>query len=248
MKKQAEYIKSINKEKAREEMILPFLLVFVFFAGIVLLANYILIWRLQWIGAVFAFIGIIVLASLLYFYRDPERVPPAGKNDILCPADGKIVGVEKVTGAPGLKGSFIRISIFLNVHNVHIQRMPFAAKILDIKTVPGRLLPAFHSEAGEKNRQNIYIIKGELTAVVKQIAGVLVHRPVAWVEAGDTLSAGDRFGMITFGSRVELFVPATCNITALEDDIVYAGTSILGKICKEKEKPNRPSKRSQKPK
>jgi len=122
--------------------------------------------------------------------------------------------------------------------------MPFTAKILDIAELPGKLLPAFHADAGEKNRQIIYVIKGEVTAVMKQIAGVLVHRPVAWVEAGETLNAGERFGMITFGSRVELFVPVTCKITAVEGDIVYAGTTLLGKISGAKEKPKKPHARA----
>ncbi|MFH1074242.1 MAG: phosphatidylserine decarboxylase [Candidatus Firestonebacteria bacterium] len=243
MEKQEGNTKAVNTGRAKEELLFPFVIAFVFFAGIALVSYVVLEKNLQWMGGVIDLLGIIILAFLMYFYRDPEREIKAEDDDILCPADGKIVGIEEVNNAPGIEGKFIRISIFLNIHNVHIQRMPFSGKITDISVLPGRLLPAFHADAGKKNRQNIYIIKGGITAVVKQIAGVLVHRPVAWVEAGDILKAGDRFGMITFGSRVELFVPAVCRITAVEDDIVYAGTTLLGKMSGAEEKTEKPAAR-----
>jgi phosphatidylserine decarboxylase len=245
MEKQNEDIKEVNAGRAREELLFPFVVAFVAFAAVTMMFFIFIDKKYQWLGGMIDLIGIIVLAFFVYFYRDPERVIIAKADDILCPADGKIVGIEEVTDAPGLKGKHIRISIFLNVHNVHIQRMPFDAKIIDITQICGRLLPAFHKDAGSKNRQNIYIIKGEkITAAMKQIAGVLVHRPIAWVEPGETLTAGDRFGMITFGSRVELFVPDTCNITVIEDEIVYAGTTLLGKMSGAKEKTKKPLNRA----
>src|SRR3989339_719756 len=213
MEKQKENIKIVNAGRAKEEMLFPFVIVFIIFAGLAIASYFILGKKLQWIGGIFDLNGIIV-------------------------------GIEEVKNAPGIKGKFTRISIFLNVHNVHIQRMPFSGEIMDITVLKGRLLPAFHADAGEKNRQNIYIIKGEITAVVKQIAGVLVHRPIAWVETGETLKAGDRFGMITFGSRVELFLPAGCRIMAVENDILYAGTTLLGKMSGAKEKTGRPAARA----
>ena len=244
MEKQEKNIEEVNAGRAREELLFPFVIAFVVFAAITV-ATFAFMRKYQWIGGISDLIGIIVLGFFIYFYRDPEREITAKAEDILCPADGKIVGIEEVTNAPGLKGKYTRISIFLNVHNVHIQRMPFDAKIMDITQIYGRLLPAFHKDAGAKNRQNIYIIKGEkITAAMKQIAGVLVHRPIAWVEPGEELKAGDRFGMITFGSRVELFVPAACNITAIEDEIVYAGTTLLGKMSGAKEKNKKPLSRA----
>jgi len=231
---------NINAGRAKEEMLFPFIVVFVVIAVILAASYYFLGIKLHWIGITFNLIGIILLAFLVYFYRDPERDIKAKESDIICPADGKIVGIEETEDAPGVKGKFTRISIFLNVHNVHIQRMPFTAKIVKLTEIPGKFLPAFHADAGEKNRQIVYVIKGDITAVMKQIAGVLVHRPVAWVEAGETLSAGDRFGMITFGSRVELFVPVTCKITAVEGDIVFAGTTLLGKKIGAKVKNKKP--------
>ncbi len=217
---------------AKQEMFIPAMLVFAVFGGLAL-GNY-LYWPrdTQWIGLILNAVGIILFMFLYYFYRDPERNITAGEQDIVCPADGKIVGIEEVSDAPGVKGRYIRISIFLNAFNVHIQRMPITGKVLNITVLPGLLLPAFHKNAGTKNKQNIILIKGDITAVVKQIAGVLVHRPVAWVETGEELLAGDRFGMITFGSRVELFVPSSCNITAKEGDIVTGGTTLLGKYHK----------------
>ena len=236
----------MGRSKIRQSIVIffPFVIVFIIFAGLAIASYFILGKKLQWIGGIFDLIGIIILGFVMYFYRDPEREIKVKDEDILCPADGKIVGIEEVKNAPGIKGKFTRISIFLNVHNVHIQRMPFSGEIMDITVLKGRLLPAFHADAGEKNRQNIYIIKGEITAVVKQIAGVLVHRPIAWVETGETLKAGDRFGMITFGSRVELFLPAGCRIMAVENDIVYAGTTLLGKMSGAKEKTGRPAARA----
>lgn len=240
-------IKPVNNGMAKQEMFIPAMLVFAVFGGLAL-GNY-LYWPRDkhWIGLTLNALGLILFAFLFYFYRDPERKIAAGKNDIVCPADGKIVGIEEVTDAPGVKGKYTRISIFLNAFNVHIQRMPFSGKVVDIKVLPGLLLPAFHKNAGSKNRQNIILIKGDITAVVKQIAGVLVHRPIAWVDVGEELKAGDRLGMITFGSRVELFVPASsCTITAEEGDIVKGGTTLLGKYINKETKNKRPSKKAAK--
>jgi phosphatidylserine decarboxylase len=178
------------------------------------------------------------MCLLFYFYRDPKRTIVAEKGDILSPADGEIVAIEKVNEINGTKGKFIKISIFLNAFNVHIQRMPISGVISNIDVLPGSLLPAFMAEAGKKNKQNIYTIKGDITAVVKQIAGVLVHRPVSWVDVGEKLDIGEQFGMITFGSRVELYVPATCTVESKIGDKVFAGISNLGKIQKTLNKKN----------
>ncbi len=242
MKSKKEKINPVNTGMAKQEMFVPAMIIFAVFGGLAL-GNY-LYWPREshWIGLTLNAIGIILFVFLYYFYRDPERKIKAGKEDIVCPADGKVVGIEEVTNAPGVKGRYIRISIFLNAFNVHIQRMPISGKIDNITVLPGLLLPAFHKNAGTKNRQNIILIKGDITAVVKQIAGVLVHRPIAWVEEGEELLAGDRFGMITFGSRVELFVPSSCEITAEEGDFVTGGSTLLGTFSKKETENKKPEK------
>jgi len=218
------------KSRAREELRIPFFLVFIvcFCPSLILFFS----GKLLWAGMLLSFIGIVLFSFLLYFSRDPERIIKGTREDILCPADGVIVGVEKVRNVFGVRGAYICISIYLNAFNVHVQRMPVSGKIMSITAFLGRFLPAFNPQAGIKNSQNIYLIKGDISVVVRQIAGVLVHRPVSWVKPGDFLKAGERFGMITFGSRVELYIPVNCRIITKEGDKVKGGIDILAKIFK----------------
>jgi phosphatidylserine decarboxylase len=171
---------------------------------------------------------VLVLAAFVtYFFRDPERTIPAEPGLFLSPADGQVVGIEPhAQGPDGRAGT--RLSIFLSILDVHINRAPLAGTVLAIRYQPGKFMPAFRSEAGAGNEQNVVTLRaGPGQVVVKQIAGILARRIVCWVKPGDTLSAGERFGLIRFGSRVEVLIPADFEVRAQQGQKVRGGESIL---------------------
>jgi phosphatidylserine decarboxylase len=170
-----------------------------------------------WVGIPFY----VLAAFCLYFFRDPERVPPSG-DFIVAPADGKVVAVRE------LGQGETRISIFLNIFNVHVNRTPIAGKITDIVYQKGKFLVASHEAASSENEQNTLVLEGQGTRVVcRQIAGLIARRIVCYKHAGDSVARGERIGYIKFGSRVDvIFGPEW--ITAVKaGDKVSAGASIL---------------------
>lgn len=179
---------------------------------------------LPWIAGVFG----ILLLFVTYFFRDPEREIPSDTNVVVSPADGKVV--EIVTEKDPILGkSFKRISIFLSVFNVHIQRMPISGKIEKVLYNQGKFLAAFNHKASLDNEQNtILISNGKTHVLVKQIAGLIARRLVCWVQSGDKLEKGQRFGLIRFGSRVDLFLPENSRITVAIGDRVEGGSSVMG--------------------
>ena len=171
---------------------------------------------------------LLVLAVFVtYFFRDPERTIPTEPGVFLSPADGQVVGIEPhAQGPDGRIGT--RLSIFLSVLDVHVNRAPLAGTVLAITYQPGKFMPAFRPEAGTVNEQNVVTLQtGTGQVVVRQIAGILARRIVCWVKPGDTLSAGERFGLIRFGSRVEVFIPAAFEVRAQLGQKVRGGKSIL---------------------
>ncbi|QPJ66144.1 MAG: phosphatidylserine decarboxylase family protein [Candidatus Nitrohelix vancouverensis] len=176
------------------------------------------------IGALFTGLFLFVL----YFFRDPERSIPSEPNVIVSPADGKVVEIISETD-PLLGRPFTRISIFLNVFNVHVNRIPVAGKIKTVKYNEGKFLNAASHKASLDNEQNSLVIDtGNGDILVKQIAGLIARRIVCWAGVGDEYQLGQRFGLIRFGSRVDLLIPEDTNITVSCGDIVKGGTSILG--------------------
>ena len=175
---------------------------------------------------------ILVLLGLfcLSFFRDPERVIPADPGAVVSPADGRVVVVtdEAHGGRPGK-----RISIFLAVWNVHVNRSPVAGTIAALDYKPGKFLAAMLAAASAKNEQNIFTIAlnegatGEGEIVCKQIAGYVARRVVAWKKAGDTVARGERIGLVRFGSRADVWLPASANVVVKPGDHVAGGSSIL---------------------
>ncbi len=159
----------------------------------------------------------------LYFFRDPERVAPAG-NWMVAPADGKIVAVR------ALESGETRISIFLNIFNVHVNRTPIAGKVTAVVYQKGKFLVASHEAASAENEQNTLIIEGERTRVVcRQIAGLIARRIVCYTQAGAQLTPAERIGYIKFGSRVDVIFGREWTAAVKQGDRVTAGTSILAK-------------------
>jgi phosphatidylserine decarboxylase len=162
-----------------------------------------------------------------YFFRDPERSSPTEPGLLLAPADGKIVAVKPLQHDLGQPAGTL-VSTFLSVFDVHINRAPMSGTVVDVRYQPGKFLPAFRSDASDLNEQNMVTLQaGETRVVIKQIAGVLARRIVCHVKAGDTLRPGERFGLIRFGSRVDLLIPPEFTVYARPGQHVRGGESVL---------------------
>jgi phosphatidylserine decarboxylase len=160
-------------------------------------------------------------AFCLYFFRDPERTPPPG-DVMVAPADGKVVAVREV------KPGEVRISIFLNIFNVHVNRTPIAGVISDVQYQKGKFLVASHEAASLENEQNTLIVEGKGTRVIcRQIAGLIARRIVCYKRPGDSVAAGERIGYIKFGSRVDVIFGSEWYSAVKVGDRVSAGTTVL---------------------
>jgi phosphatidylserine decarboxylase len=164
---------------------------------------------------------------VVYFFRDPERVPPAEPGVVVSPADGRVMEVVRESW-DGRAGQ--RISIFLAVWNVHVNRSPMAGRVTRVEYRPGRFYAAMRSRASLENEQNVIHLEtthGEIA--FKQIAGWIARRVVCWKSPGDTLSLGERMGMIRFGSRMDVWLPEQAQIVARPGQHVAGGVSILAR-------------------
>jgi phosphatidylserine decarboxylase len=180
-------------------------------------------------GWYFAVPFVILAAFCLYFFRDPDREVPAGPVAV-APADGKVVAV-----LPDSAGAQ-RISIFLNIFDVHVNRTPIAGKIMCVKYKKGQFLVASKEEASHSNEQNTITVEANGTRVVfKQIAGLIARRIVCYKKAGDLVDAGERIGLIKFGSRVDVFLGPEWNVTVKVGERVSAGSSVIARLRGEKQ-------------
>ncbi len=164
---------------------------------------------------------------VVYFFRDPERVPPSDPDVVVSPADGRVMEVVKESW-DGKAGQ--RISIFLAVWNVHVNRSPMAGRVTRVDYRPGRFYAAMRSRASLENEQNVIHLetsRGEIA--FKQIAGWIARRVVCWKSPGDSLSLGERIGMIRFGSRMDVWLPEEAVIVARPGQHVAGGVSILAR-------------------
>ena len=177
------------------------------------------------LAAVFFGLAFLFVTS---FFRDPERHIPNEPNVIVSPADGKIT--EIVTEKEPISGqSCTRITIFLSVFNVHVNRVPIEGVIEDIRYNPGKFLAAFNPKASMDNEQNVIMIKnGKTNIYVKQIAGLIARRIVCWPKKGDYYKSGQRYGLIRFGSRVDILLPENTKLSVFCGDRVSGGKSIIG--------------------
>jgi phosphatidylserine decarboxylase len=166
----------------------------------------------------------LVAAFCLYFFRDPDRVIPPGPV-VVSPADGRVVAIRQESAET------TRISVFLNIFDVHVNRAPSAGAITDATYRRGRFLVASREGASSQNEQNSITVEGELGRVVfKQIAGLIARRIVFHKRVGDTVRAGDRVGMIKFGSRVDVHLGREWDILVSEGMRVTAGSSVLARL------------------
>jgi phosphatidylserine decarboxylase len=165
---------------------------------------------------------------MAFFFRNPERKIPEGDNIFVSPADGKVILIQNVDEEEGLK-ALIKISIFLSLFDVHVNRMPCSGEVVDIKYKKGRFSPAFTDKASQENEQVAVLIShNSYKILVKQIAGVIARRIVCWADVGDRVERGERYGIIRFGSRVDLFIPDKTEVMVKIGDKVKGGKTILG--------------------
>jgi phosphatidylserine decarboxylase len=174
-------------------------------------------------------LGLFLTAFTLYFFRDPERLIASDTSSIvISPADGKVVVVADVNDQEYHKGPAKQISIFLSPLNVHVNRNPISGVVDYYRYVEGKYLVAFHDKASELNeRTHIGISNDRMKLIVKQIAGAVARRIVCELKVGDEVKAGDRFGMIKFGSRTDLIVPPEMIVEVKVGDIVVGGETVI---------------------
>ena len=182
---------------------------------------------LSWFWAAGFFGGLLLFVT--WFFRDPERVIPEDPNAIVSPGDGRIVEIVPEKDPLLEKDGYTRISVFLNVFNVHINRVPIAGKIQAYRYNKGKFLNASSHKASMDNEQSAILLNnGHVTILVKQIAGLIARRIVCWAKEGDEFQRGQRYGLIRFGSRMDVFVPEGTEIKVAIGDIVSGGSSIIG--------------------
>lgn len=196
-------------------------------AGTVLL----MVFGATWWGLALACVLFAAGLFTLYFYRDPRRAAPPDPRAVLAPADGAVVGIEDLPVSPYYEGPSRRISIFLSVFDVHVNRSPVEGRVVRAQYRPGRFRNAMTPAVSEVNESNtLWLESGNGPVVVRQIAGLVARRIVCRCREGDTLAKGERFGMIRFGSRTELYLPPGAQICVKLKERVRGGATIVARF------------------
>jgi phosphatidylserine decarboxylase len=177
-------------------------------------------------------LGLVATFFVTWFFRDPFRILPVDKNAIICPADGKVIAVKEMFDERFLREEVVRVSIFMNVFNVHVNRVPFAGTVERVLFKPGMFYSADKHQAALHNEYCAMIVSTENQQryAAVQIAGLIARRIVCWAEPGDRLEGGQRYGLIRFGSRVDLYLPKGIEVTVSEGRKVRAGETVLGRM------------------
>lgn len=171
-----------------------------------------------------------VAGFMAYFFRDPDRYPPQHPDLVLSPADGRVMVAGPAEPGVAPAGEWQQISIFLSPLDVHINRTPYGGEITRIAYTPGRFLAAYDDRAAAENERNeVWIRSGARTVVFRQVVGALARRVVCRVQVGDQLVAGERFGLMKFGSRMDVFVPPACELQVRPGDVVRAAESVIAR-------------------
>jgi len=197
-----------------------------FILGAVVVALIVGWWLGRWWAAPF----LILAAFFLFFFRDPDRHIPNGAHLVVAPADGRVM----IVGPPGPgapPGDWQQISIFLSPMDVHVNRAPLDATVTRVDYHPGKFLPAYREEAGQFNEwTEVWFDHGGVPVVCRQIVGILARRIVTRLTVGQQVARGERFGIMKFGSRIDLFLPAAAAISAKVGDRVVGGVSTLATL------------------
>lgn len=197
---------------------------------IVILGSAASAYFIEWNVLKFGIIGLLLffLVFTLNFFRDPDRQTPAGDNLIISPADGEVVLIKEVREDEFIKGDAVQVSIFMSPLNVHVNRFPISGTVGFYKYFPGEYLVAYDEKSSLRNeRTHIGVGNAKVKVLFKQIAGFVARRIVADLKVGDPAVAGERFGMIKFGSRVDVLVPKGTGIKVKLGDITVAGETVI---------------------
>ena len=199
-----------------------------FIGGSLLLAVVTTLWG----GWAYASLFIVCALFFLFFFRDPHRVVTAGDRAVLSPADGRVMVAGAPTGQAFPKGTWKQISIFLSPMDVHVNRMPIGGRVTHVEYHPGRFLPAYKAEAGDLNEYTeVWIDHGGQRIVVRQIVGILARLIVCRTAVGAEVKAGDRYGVMKFGSRMDLFLPPDAVIKVKVGDKVSAAVTVIAELA-----------------
>lgn len=188
------------------------------------------------IGFLFGFhwaipFGILSL-WIAWFFRDPNREVPSDPQAILAPADGKVIDAQRMSYPKLLEGKATRVSIFMSIFNVHINRSPFGGVVRTVEQNPGKFFAAFEEKASISNEQTAVVLDTDrgVPLLFIQIAGLIARRIICRLKAGERLEKGERFGLIRFGSRMDIYLPDSVKIFVKPGENVYAGRSVLGRF------------------
>ena len=185
-----------------------------------------------WLGRGWSVPFLILAAFFLFFFRDPDRHPPPGDHLVLSPADARVMvaGATEWPGSPA--GEWQVVSMFLSPMDVHVNRTPVAGTVRRVEYHPGQFLPAYRKEAGELNEwTEVWFDRPGGPVVVRQIVGILARRIVCRLTAGEQVTAGQRFGVMKFGSRIDMFVPRNATIKVKAGDKVVGAETVIATLA-----------------
>jgi phosphatidylserine decarboxylase len=211
----------------------PFIFGFFFVTGVISIVLFVNLGsgRLTFYSLLFSFCLFFSLTIFMaFFFRDPERKIPGDENIFVSPADGKVISIKDVYEENYLKSESKEISIFMSPLDVHVNRAPCDGQVSIVKYSPGRFMAAYKDEASMNNENIVMVLHGkEGRVVIRQVAGFLARRTVCRAKLGDLLKRGDRYGIIKFGSRLDVYLPKDATIMVKLGDKVKAGETIIGK-------------------
>ncbi|SHH24830.1 phosphatidylserine decarboxylase [Thermosyntropha lipolytica DSM 11003] len=183
-------------------------------------------------GFYWAVLPLVLLFFCLFFFRDPERDYVFKENIVVSPADGVVMSVAEVYEGRFIKDKAVKISIFLSLFDVHVNRIPVSGKVVELKNEGGLFLPAYKKEAGDLNVRSYTVLETRWgKVVVAQITGLVARRIVNRAKVGDVFKTGERFGLIRFGSCTEVYLPCTARILVKEGQKVRGGETVIAEFC-----------------
>ncbi len=196
-----------------------------FVGGAVLVAVVLGVTNSPWLLVALCLLAAVFFA---FFFRDPDRVVRAGPDDVVAPADGRILVAGPAVEGAAPEGRWQQISIFLSPTDVHVNRVPVSGRVTHVAFTPGRFLPAYRHEAATQNeRSEIWIDHGGQAIVARQVVGILARRVVCRLQPGAHVRAGDRYGIMKFGSRMDVFLPPSAVLRVEVGDMVRAGETLM---------------------
>lgn len=182
-------------------------------------------------GPVVAALLLLLPVAIALFFRDPDRVSPSDRSLVLSPADGRVMHAGPARPSEAPAGEWLQVTVFLSVLDVHINRTPVAGRIERVEYVPGSFRAAFRADAHENEHSEIWIDHDGVPVVVRQVVGLLARRVVCRIGPGDTVVAGQRIGLMKFGSRMDVFVPTSASLGVRQGMAVVAGVTEIARLA-----------------